>query len=263
MEWGVYHLALLSIGGVMCMHRLFDFSKVISLRAIYNTVERLMVIIIPALYILLQFLSIWIPAIEDYISDTGYLLIISQSLIFMFLHFDFMTKSEVNIIRTDRIIRDIERTLDKKNHYKEIKILASTGYQYIRAFKESGVIVEHLRILLRKYDDINAIRLPSASDEDKLRFQRSAQELVKQWHELQETKQIKQLEISFYDFDTTVHFMIIEERRLFWGFLYPKKEYPGSGVLATYSVNNKSDTGDQMIADFIQEWNHVFDCSTK
>ena len=83
--------------------------------------------------------------------------------------------------------------------------------------------------------------------------------LVAEWEKLQESEQIKELEISYYDFDTNVHFMIIDNRQLFWGFLYPKKEYPGSEVLASYIINSKSDEGENMLTDFDKQWNHIYD----
>lgn len=227
-----------------------------TVREVIDKVEKYCIVIIPALYVIADVASGFIPALDNYIDEKGYLMVLSTLLVLIFLHFEKKDSNEFQFERSDKIVRDLENTLEKKTEYNDVYILAVTGYQYFKAFEESGAKVKNLRLLLRKGDDISTIDLPQNKDAKK-EFMTSSIRMVGEWEKLHQKGQFTNLEIHYYDFDTTCHFMIADKKTLFWGLLYPKKEYPGTDVLTSYIVNNKSEFGEKMISDFFEKWNHI------
>lgn len=214
-----------------------------------DKVEKFCIILIPIFYIVIDLLSGFVPALENLTDEKGYLIVLSGLMVLIFVHSEKRTQQEFKFIRSDKIVKDLVTLLEMKDSYEEINILAVTGFQYIRAIKESGVNVKKLKILLRKSDRIETIDLPQTTD-SKTEFMNNSNRLISEWKELQHNGQVSNLEISYYDFDTTIHFMILDNKYLFWGLLYPQKNFPGTDVLSSYIINNKSELGEKMISDF-------------
>lgn len=226
------------------------------IKNVMEKAEKFCIILVPIVYILADIFSGFIPALENLTDEKGYLIVLSALMVLIFVHFEKKDREEFKLERSDRIVRDLEILLEEKHSYDEINILAITGYQYFKAFEESGVRVKKLRLLLRKSDNIETIDLPQNADA-KREFINSSNKMVKEWKKLQRNGQIRDLDIAFYDFDTTIHFMLLDNKQLFWGLLYPKKDYPGTDVLTSYVINSKSDLGEKMISDFSTKWDKI------
>lgn len=218
--------------------------------------EKLCIILVPIVYIFVDIFSGFIPSLENLTDEKGYLIVLSSLMVLIFIHFERKDREEFKFERSDRIVKDLETLLEEKHSYDEINILAVTGYQYFKAFEESGVKVKKLRLLLRKNENIETIDLPQNAN-DKVEFVDSSNKMVKEWKKLQRNGKITDLDISFYDFDTTIHFMLLDNKQLFWGLLYPKKNYPGTDVLTSYIINSKSELGEKMISDFAIKWDKI------
>lgn len=221
-----------------------------------DKIEKLCIIIIPIVYIVIDRLSEFIPALDNLTDEKGYLTVLSGLLVLIFIHFERRENETLTFDRSERIVKDLENLLEKKKHYNEINILAVTGYQYYKAFEESKVSVKKLNLLLRRSDNIGTIDLPKKVAA-KQEFIDSSLKMQHEWSKLQQSGQITELNIDFYDFDTTIHFMVIDNKELFWGLLYPKINYPGTNVLAQYIVDGKSEVGEKMIVDFQNKWNYI------
>lgn len=226
------------------------------IKDLMEKIEKLCIIIVPIVYIIADVLSGFIPALQNLTDEKGYLIVLSGLMVLIFMHFERKNEQEFKFERSTRIVKDLETLLEEKDCYDEIRILAVTGYQYFKAFEESGVKVKNLNLLLRKSNTLETIDLPQNPDA-KIEFANSSNKMVREWKKLESNGQIKNLTISFYDFDTTMHFMLLENKKLFWGLLYPKKEYPGTDVLTSYIINNKSDLGEKMISDFSIKWDKI------
>lgn len=223
------------------------------IKALIDKTEKACIIIVPIAYVLIDVLSNFIPALNNLTDERGYLIVLSSLLVLIFIHFEKKDSEIIKFERSDRIVRDLENILEEKPHYNEVNILAVTGYQYFKAFEETHAHVKKLNLLLRKADNKETIDLPSNTN-SKDEFMASSIKMQNEWKKLKEAGQIEELNIDFYDFDTTIHFMILDNRNLFWGLLYPKVDYPGTNVLAQYIVNDKSEIGEKMISDFINKW---------
>lgn len=232
------------------------------IKAMLNVAEKWCIIIVPIVYIVIDKLSEFIPVLKDATDEKGYLIVLSGLLVLIFIHFERRDSDTFKIERSNRIVKDLENLLEERKKYNEIYILAVTGYQYFKAFEESEVQVNNLHLLLRRTDKKSTIDLPM-EETAKKEFIESSVRMQNEWRKLEEEGKVGKLTIDFYDFDTTMHFMVLDNKELFWGLLYPIADYPGTNVLTQYIVNNKSEVGEKMISDYMKKWNLVNEYSKR
>ena len=193
----------------------------LDLKALWDRVEKYVIIAAIAIYIALDTFSIFIPAMNGWVTERGYLILLSAIVAALSLRIN--EKKPESITRSKKIVRDLVTLLEKEKQYDHVYILAVNGYQYYNAFKDSGVKVKEMNLLLRKTEDIASICLPKY-DTDKKMLAESSQNIIRDFNALQENGRIETLNISFYDFDTTMHFMVLDNKHLFFGLLIPKKK---------------------------------------
>lgn len=217
------------------------------LNKVMKKLEKICFFLIPCSYIVVDILSSYIPRFPVTIDTKGYLIALSCQIMLFFSYIDEKNKAQPQITRSEHLIYELV-SLIKKKHFSEVKILAVNGYHYHRAIKESNCRIDKLTLLLRA-PNMETMAYPMEENQ-KMEIIESTKQLIKEWKKLQTSGQISELCIEYYDFDTTLHFMILDQEILFWGLLYPKKEFPGSEVLPVYIVNSRSFEGEKMIEDF-------------
>lgn len=214
---------------------------------VMKVVERVCFFLIPGSYIVIEVLSSFFPKFSNSIDIKGYLIALSCQIVLFFAYFDEKNNTQPLFSRSEHLIYDLV-SIVKKKHFSEVKILAVNGYHYHRAIKEGNCKIDKLTLLLRA-PNLETIAFPTEKDHKKELIE-STRQLVERWKELQINGLVSELQILFYDFDTTLHFMILDEETLFWGLLYPISKFPGSEVLPVYTVKDFSNEGKKMIRDF-------------
>ena len=213
-------------------------------------IERFCLYLIPCSYIIIDIMSSFIPKLANIIDIKGYLIILSCQVVLFFSYFDGKYQSQSMFTRSEKIVHELVSLIDK-THFSDVEILAVNGYHYHRAIKESNCKIDKLTLLLRAPSPPTMI-LPT-EDDQKQTLAESTIQLVERWTELQDSGQISELCIEYYDFDTTIHFMLLDRSVLFWGLLYPIKKFPGTEVLPVYTVRALSIEGEKMIEDFCKK----------
>ncbi len=74
--------------------------------------------------------------------------------------------------------------------------------------------------------------------------------MLNSWNELHKEGKIKSLNIKYYRFDPTFHFMILNGRLVHFGLFQPKHINPGPEILTSYIVNEDTNSGMQLVNDF-------------
>lgn len=137
-------------------------------------------------------------------------------------------------------------------------ILAHTGDYYYRAILESEPQIDELHLLLRNFDNPAKVGFPTEVSVRK-RYKKNWEEPLKSWTRLKDKGFIKKIIIHRYDFDSFLHFMLIDDSLAHFGLLKPLKNYPGSEVLKSFKVSNESMSGKDLIANFANEFNSIFE----
>lgn len=209
--------------------------------------EKVGLFLIPCSYIVIDILSSYIPRLSDLIDIKGYLVALSCQIMLFFLYIDSKNNAQPIFTRSEQLIYGLV-SLIRGKHFSEVEILAVNGFHYHRAIKESQCKIDKLTLLLRA-PNIETMAFPT-EEHYKKELIKSTKQLIKQWNELKTSGQVSELCIEYYDFDTTLHYMILDNKLLFGGLLYPQKEFPGSEVLPIYIVKGTSIEAEKMIGDF-------------
>lgn len=215
-----------------------------------KTVEKAGLFLIPCSFIVINLLSGYIPQLSDWVDIKGYLVALSCQIILFFLYMDEKTNTQSMITRSEQLIYELV-SLIRGKHFAEVEILAINGFHYHRAIKESECKIDRLTLLLRA-PNIETMIFPTEKYY-KEKLIESTRQLIRQWNDLKISGHVSELCIEYYDFDTTLHFMILDRKTLFWGLLYPQKEFPGSEVLPIYIVKGTSVEAEKMIGDFYRK----------
>lgn len=153
--------------------------------------------------------------------------------------------------------------LGEKQEYTKMDLFTHTGSICVRGFLESKARVKTVRILRRYFEDISAVQYPH-STKHKRTIQGRSEHMVQEWKELQQEGKIESLKIRCYQFEPMGHFMILDEKTLYWGLYTWDAALPGVGsrLQKTYVVDGNTEAGHAMIADFQLRFNNLWElCS--
>ena len=141
--------------------------------------------------------------------------------------------------------------LGEKQEYTKMDLFTHTSHIYVRGFLDSKVRVKKVRILLRDFETLDAVQFPYAIMH-KRRIQAQSELKVEEWKKLQQEGKIESLEIRFYQFEPMGHFMIMDEKTLYFGLYTWEAGHPGVGSRQhiAYCVDGNTKAGRPMIADF-------------
>jgi hypothetical protein len=216
-------------------------------------------------YVIYVFVSTFIllPILEKSFSwkiDQSYVLFLLGLLIFFVFRYidkNIHLQRQSDIVPVVKFTAEIGEFLRGKK-IKRLCILAHSGAYYYQAILESQPQVEELHLLLRNFDDPNKVGFPTeqAVRQD---YKTLCDEKLKAWINLQAENGIKNIIIRRYDFDSFFHFMIVDKTIAHFGLLKPSKNYPGSTVLNSFMVTDDSRGGQDLIANFTEEFDTIFE----
>lgn len=146
-------------------------------------------------------------------------------------------------------------TFLKQKKYKEIKIYALNGHFYNRLLKDNNIEAAKLKVLLRKPDK-KSILYPKEESNKKVFHSMMKNELLN-FKTLSDEELVKNLEIKYYNSDSLLHFMVVDNKWMHFGLLEPIDGMPGSKVLESHFINNKYETGRKMIENFNSEFDTI------
>jgi hypothetical protein len=225
---------------------------------LWNIVEKISIYVIGILFILIPILIKLFPSLNTYVDQQYFLSLIAALILLTFRYIDknLSLQQRTDFVPVRKFTSEIVKILEEKK-IKKLCIFANNGYKYYDAIVESGVQVKELNILVRNFDDINAVKFPLDSNIKK-EYKQSSDRLLERLSKLHKTENIESVIIHRYQFDSILHFMIIDNSLVHFGLLKPVTEFPGSEVLNSFIVSNESINGQGLINNFLAEFDAIF-----
>jgi hypothetical protein len=225
---------------------------------VWQKTERIAIYVILIIFILLQFIAIFIPAVSGFMDGKGTLLMIVAVILAIFRYIDknIVLPNKNEITQITKFTSDLISIL-RKPKYKEIKIFANSSLMCFQAISESEIEIDTVKLLVKNCNNMDNILFPSEA-KGKQDFVQDIDRLIEKWEKLYENGKIKNLQICFYPFNSILHFMIIDNEILHFGLLKPIKEFPGSELNGSYIVNSYSKNGKELINSFYREFDSIY-----
>jgi len=133
---------------------------------------------------------------------------------------------------------------------EECKVFALGGIRYYSHLESSGAKVGRLRVLLRNPMEMQGA--PYLCDAESIyAFRREVDTTIANLMRMQSDGDVKELNIGQYSYDPLLHFMIVDDRLLHFGYFEPDVEWSGVIVLDSYVVDDATAAGRQLIRNFI------------
>ncbi len=225
---------------------------------IWERAERICIYLILIIFILLEFLAIFIPLISCFMDSKGTILMLAfvSLAIFRYIDKNIASSNRNEITQINKFTVDLISILNKPK-YNEVKIFANSSFKYFQAINESQIEIENVIVMVRNHNNSCNIQFPSDENSQK-DFVHNLNQLIEDWKTLQKNGRIKNLEIRFYSFDSILHFMIIDNEILHFGLLKPIKKFPGSELNGSVVVNSNSKNGRELISSFSVEFDAIY-----
>jgi len=119
--------------------------------------------------------------------------------------------------------------LGKKKIVESLDIFAYTSRTYCACIRDADIVIKKVRLLVYKPRSSTEGRSMHASkfgvDNDTISF----------WKDMSKNKKILSLEIKYFDFESTYHFALIDNKYYHFGFYLIKSERPGYSLLTSFS----------------------------
>lgn len=229
------------------------------IKSLWERVEKQVIYVILFSFFLLQSLAIFNPRIANFMDARGSLMLIALVLLTMFRFLDerLSTEERVGLRASKGFIEEIINLLKEQREHRLVEIFASGGGLYYPAIYESKAKIRELRILLRDPKKLNLIQFPF-EDEEKKQVAIDIKRVIRQFEFLQKRGQIAKISFGFYSFEPTFHFMIIDERTLYFGLYALAEDCWVSELTNRYIVRSNTEEGFALLSDFRAEFKNFW-----
>ena len=227
----------------------------------FERIERYGIYVVLVVLIIGQTVSSLVPAIGMQL-DTGAgftSLALVLLLLFRYLDRNFKNIAMRGLAQSDSLPDAITHTVKGRSDYDHADILAHTSNVYYQGIRQNNVMTKHLRLLLRKMDNVDDMFLPeNKSGRESIKNRQQTQ--LEEWQALQHAGRIGRLEVAFYPFEPMVHMMIVDGERAVFGLNGLERQFPGvsSATHHPFTLSESTEDTRQFIhnleATFKQIW---------
>jgi hypothetical protein len=232
------------------------------LKKIWDRIERWAIYAGFFLFLLFQFVAIFMPSISSFFDGRVEVILSTVVLLFVFRYLDekLNTLDEQVLETSSSFLNGLVNILSERKVYDNVDVIAHTGAVYVRGFLESQAQIKNLRVLLRDMRDIERISLPT-DDNAKRRIQQEWDSAILEWQQLRQEGRVENLTIQYYPFDPMMTFITIDKKKAYFDLMKPQKAFPGATsrhAPTCYIVMDRTAVGRQLISDistvFEQLW---------
>ncbi len=224
----------------------------IDLKAIWSSWEKPTIYILVGAFIVLKALSPFVPWIGTNFTADWQAVALGTIFVMMFRVIDSKLNAKTPIVYIKRFSGDLSTIIDTNKKYSTIRIFALNGDYYRSFINQSGIRVSEVQWLLRKPTETAFLNPES----NLVKYQEMCRGCLHDIEQMGNRENIGKSTARHYDFDSFMHFMVIDDVLVHYGMLKPKKEFPGSDVLPSRVEHDTFSEGRTAISQFRE----MFDC---
>ncbi len=214
------------------------------IHVIWERIERHAVYAALSIFIFAELTGYIFPTVDHLLKERAGLILISLVLLAVFRNIDHRLLNPSKGLSTAKSFGDAINTLMKNQKLVEsVELFGHSTSKYYQFVRNSGCKIRNMRILLSEQLIVDSAPYPQ-SPKERSSIKAHAELAIENWLRLQTEGIIEQLEIRFYSFWPTFHFMIIDGESALWGLFEPIKDGPGVKVQKTYNISHEGSKND-------------------
>lgn len=131
----------------------------------FERVERIGIYVVLIVLIIGPIFASLFPSIGMHFDQSEGIILLSVVILFLFRYLDrnFRNLSTRGLVRANSLLEAITSIFTNKSSCEHVDIFAHTSNVYYQGIQQKSVTVNHIRLLLRKMDDVNDMVLPCVS----------------------------------------------------------------------------------------------------
>jgi len=210
------------------------------LSKIWDKVEHAAIYVVISVFIIAELLGYMFPSIDNLLRDRPGFILISLVLLAMFRNLDRrLSQSVQGFTSTKSFGESVGVLLKGRRVIDTLEIFGHSTSKYYQFVKDGGVKIRKARILISGQLLFESSPYPHGQQERK--SVKSHAELAgENWLRLQSQGVIEDLEIRYYNFWPTAHFMIVDGVSAQWGLFEPMAGGLGVTVQRVYLIVQES-----------------------
>jgi hypothetical protein len=221
------------------------------LSILWQRVEKVAIYVVILTLITFQLVAIFVPKVALIMDARGSIFLLATVFLFFFKYIDERIGDRKNpILETGKTFeQEIVEMVGINAEIESLDIFAQTGQKYLYALTDSGVKINHLRILLRSFDQLKNIQFPPDS-KAKSGLKKESLTVTNSFRDMQKRGRIKTLKIKYYPFDPTFYFVIVDSRLLQFGLCEPRRTTQGIEFLNPFIAKSSTIEGAKLIENY-------------
>lgn len=229
---------------------------------IWIKLERYVAYIAISLFLLSEFLSIWIPWVNEVLNSRGGFVLTGLILISIYRMLDErIPDSEFAVEQVeDSFNHMIARTLGDSKHFNEISIFANTSIKHFEAIRNHDIQINKLNLLISNSENF----ICNLTSDDDIKYRNvQLDAAIGNWQLLVNDGKIENLVIRKYDFCPGFHFILVNGVRAGFGFYRPEyglTKKPTYRTMSNYSFISDKTLISNRLTDkkFVADLNKFF-----
>jgi len=199
-----------------------------SIRNIYRKIEAPVVYFAIFAYLLLKLLVLFIEPVKMLFVGPGEVPFLLALVLMMLKIIDGKLESRSQIGIVKQFAKDLSQRLDSNEH-STVLVFAVTGDYYKTVLLQMPLRARFVKILLRK-PAASSIVNPAEQAQIPTFHSHCKANLV-DFTALPQHGHIQNVEVRYYDFDSLLHFMVVDSSLVHYGLLMPNKKHTGTDVM--------------------------------
>jgi len=173
----------------------------------------------------------------------------------MFKIVDGKLDSKSQILSVKQFAKDLSQHLENKE-YSKVLIFAVNGNFYLSVLLQQPLRAIELQVLLRKPTNMSIL---NPKDPAQIaQFHNRCKACLEDIQALATHGNIKKVTVRYYDFDSLLHFMVVDNELIHYGLLLPNQKNSGTDVLPSRVETDNYKEGRVAISQLTQFFNSIF-----
>ncbi|MBE0662816.1 MAG: hypothetical protein IH597_10125 [Bacteroidales bacterium] len=226
------------------------------LREFWDRIEKKVLYIILLIYIALQWLKIFLPAIDQVIGDYNHA--ITATIILAVIRVLNTRGNTEDLFHKGKSFEvALGETIVKGERVDCIKLFAHTTTKYYTALRNKDISINRLQLLIFSSKAIDMMPTP-IEESDKELIKQEIVLILKKWLDAKNEGVINNLEIRVCDYIPLIHFLIKRNEKAMFGFFKPRSDSSGLKTLGNHTLTGFFTNQFDLINDLEIVYDEIF-----